>query len=500
MNQQAVSRRSEIFDIFLFFVLSSFTAIFSLSGYFKNNPIPEQSTFLHQHFFGILNLLMVVSFLVYVFLFLLFIHRRKKKDKKRISPWMICLFLFFILLRGATDFSSPYQSFVETFTYPVNHQIYNISYQGISLPDRIVNFLSESAILSFFLLPFTYMKGMEKPYLIKFFLGILFSVVVLCIACNIYSYITEGKSIIFNIKMMFFKEKGDFCHIASFTSHKNVYGFFLWLGTISLFLLSVLQEKYKGLNLALMVYFLLSAIVIKSRFPIGLITITILFYLIYTATAFHKKDRSFSIFSYSILGVLLFFLIIVFTFGKDTAICRKIRFLIEDFTNLRTIFSRKELTMRALSLINSPFHFFFGYGKEQYMYFFDRLGLAIMSDDIVDLAHNGFLDVIVSYGITGFLPVLLVNISIVIKSIRLIIRKNNRGILYLFFFLTITFYGFVESRILMGLEGSGFFFLLILLVPVLIDDSCLTKGENDDIYHSMAMEKILITKLSDKQN
>ena len=250
-----------------------------------------------------------------------------------------------------------------------------------------------------------------------------------------------------------------------------------------------------GLNLALMVYFLISAIIIKSRFPIGLITLTILFYLLYTAIAFHKKNRSFSVFSYSVLGMLSLFLIIIFTFGKDASLCQKVRFLITDFTNLRTIFSRKELTMRALSLINSPFHLFFGYGKEQYIYFFDRMGVAIMSQDIVDLSHNAFLDIIVSYGITGFLPILFINVSLVLKNILLITRRNWHGIIYIFFFLTITIYGFVESRALLGVEGSGFFFLLIYLVPVFIDASCLSGNSCFDIYHSLAMKKVLTKKL-----
>lgn len=495
MNQQAVSRRSEILDIFLFFVLSAFTAIFAVSGYFKSSPFPEQFSFLCQHFRGILNLLMVVCLLIYVFLFLFFIQRRYLKTGKRISPWLISIFLLFVILRGFTDFSSPYEPFVETFVYPSTHQIYNIAYQGITFSDRIVNFLCEVGILSFFLLPFTYLGDLKKNYLAGFFIGILFCLVLFCLVCNIYSYITEGKKIIFNIKMMFFKESGDFYYISSFTSHKNVYGFFLWIGTLALLLLSILQEKYMGLNLALMVYFLISAIIIKSRFPIGLITLTILFYLLYTAIAFHKKNRSFSVFSYSVLGMLSLFLIIIFTFGKDTSLCQKVRFLITDFTNLRTIFSRKELTMRALSLINSPFHLFFGYGKEQYIYFFDRMGVAIMSQDIVDLSHNAFLDIIVSYGITGFLPILFINVSLVLKNILLITRRNWHGIIYIFFFLTITIYGFVESRALLGVEGSGFFFLLIYLVPVFIDASCLSGNSCFDIYHSLAMKKVLTKKL-----
>lgn len=496
MNQQAVSRRSEILDIFLFFVLSAFTAIFAVSGYFKSSPIPEKYAFLHQHFFEILNLLMTICLLIYVLLFFLFIRRRYKKTKKRISPWAISFFLLFVALRGMTDFSSPYHPFVETFVYPVNHQIYNISYQGIRMVDRIINFLAESASLSFFLLPFTYIKGLDKEHLLHFFLGILFILVIFCFICNIYSYIKEGKDIIFNIKMMFLKENGSFRYISSFTSHKNVYGFFLWIGTLSLFLLAIIQERYKGLNLALMVYFLISAIIIKSRFPISLISLTIFFYLIFMAIGFHKKDYIFSVFCYTILGLFFFFLVLVFTLGRDTSIYRKIIFLISDFTNLRTIFSRKELTMRALSLINSPYHFLLGYGKEQYMYFFDQLGVAIMSQDIVDLAHNGFIDVIVSYGILGLIPIILINIDILVRSIRLIIKGNYRGIIYLFIFSTITFYGFVESRILMGIEGSGFFFFIIMLTPILIDDFRLTKAGSVDMYHSMAMKKFLASKLA----
>lgn len=496
MNQQAVSRRSEILDIFLFFVLSAFTAIFAVSGYFKSSPFPEQFSFLCQHFRGILNLLMVVCLLIYVFLFLFFIQRRYLKTGKRISPWLISIFLLFVILRGFTDFSSPYEPFVETFVYPSTHQIYNIAYQGITFSDRIVNFLCEVGILSFFLLPFTYIKGLNKEHLLRFFLGILFTLVLFCFICNIYSYIKEGKDIIFNIKMMFLKENGNFRYISSFTSHKNVYGFFLWIGTLSLFLLAVIQERYKGPNLALMVYFLISAIIIKSRFPVSLISLTIFFYLIFMAIGFHKKDYIFSVFCYTILGLLFFSLILIFTLGRDTAIYRKITFLISDFTNLRTIFSRKELTLRALSLINSPYHFLLGYGKEQYMYFFDQLGTAIMSQDIVDLAHNGFIDVIVSYGILGLIPIILVNIYIFVRSIRLITKRNYRGIIYLFIFSTITFYGFVESRILMGIEGSGFFFFIIMLTPILIDDFRLTKAESIDRYHSMAMKKLLASKLT----
>lgn len=494
MNQQAVSRRSEIVDIFLFFVLSAFTAIFAISGYFKSSPFPEQFSFLCQHFHGILNLLMVVCLLIYVFLFLFFIQRRYLKTGRRISPWLISLFLLFVLFRAVTDFSSPYHPFEEVVRSPFHPLDYTLQYDGIPMADRIVNFLCETAVLSFCILPFTYLKEMNKSYLAKFFLAILFALAALGLVATLYSFMTEWNEILFNIKLFFFRQNDtdhEFCLIKSFTTHKNVFGYFLWSASISLFLLSVYQQKFKLLNLILMIYFLFFCIIIKTRFPMALTAITILFYLLYMAIDLRRKAKGFSIFCFSVLGCLFLSILFLLTIGKDCSISRKIISLFQDFSEIANLLGRKDLWKRAICLINSPFHLFFGYGKEQYIYFFDQSGL-LMGREIVDLCHNGFIDILVSYGILGLLPVVLLHVVLIEKDIRLILKKNWRSILYLFLFITITSYGFVESRVLLGLDGSSFFIFLLLMMPTMIDDAFYTETKSNDIYRSIAMKDILL--------
>ncbi len=494
-NSQNKIDKSEIVDIVFLFFLSAFPALFSIAGLSKKILLGENNdSWLSVHFSTWFPLLLIIGMLLYVFFASLFISRRKKKQTMKVSPWLISFFGLMILCRAITNYASPYGAFSIEILSPFDQTIKSFSYEGVSFLNRTLSFLAESFSLSYMLLLLVFIPTLDKKAFKKVFQYVLILIYLAFLVMKFYSYIKEMDEIENNFMLLAGKKAGVILPVTSFTTHKNMYGFFLWISSLSLLFLYFYHKRFGYFFLFLMAFDFVTCFCAASRLPSLLIFLTMGFLLFYMAVFDLKRNKANGILSIILLSFFVIFLLVMALGYNETPLGKKIVYLFSSFRDYRTLTTRNALHDRALSLFSTPFSYLFGYGKEPYLYFFKESGIR-MEQELVDFAHSAFIDMLLAYGWIGFLLLLCFYSYLFYHIISLIAKHDEHGIVYLFLFLIMIGYSTEESKLMpLSMDGTSVLSIYLLILPLEAEYSFVKSKKDFAFYKKERMYRETLCK------
>ncbi|MFA6829088.1 MAG: O-antigen ligase family protein [Bacilli bacterium] len=464
---------NDILDISVFVILTLLTAVLTL-GYFYSTTIFNDD-YSGLKLFGMIigyqvdkamNIgLFIPMFIIFIFLLGFFVFLRMQKTNIFISKTVMALMVFFVLARFITNVAFPYGEQTYVIFSSIRQASYSIPFAGFSASERIISFLLETLLIVFFGIAFTYIKTFSNKFnkVVNFFLYLLIAV---AIVMNIFSYITESAKIVNNLQVIFTNSDKSFDHgIISFTSHRNVYGFFILMASLASMILSF-KKKPNPLFLLLVVYFFITCFYLKSRTPFFLIFSTLMVMLVFNSVFFFKHYKIYSISSMVLFVFIVIFCLLIFCFAPNWEISIHFRRLFEIYNDSGTVLARLDLNTRALDMLSSSFYYvLFGYGKIPFINIYNTFGTMI-SQQTIWSSHNGFLDVLLSYGLVGLASQILCFGVLVYHAISLAFRKPLISFTYLFVILITIIYGFFEMRVPFGIDPSGLIFVFLLVYPI----------------------------------
>ncbi len=468
-------KENDVLDIILFILISLFAAFFTLGRFgreadFELNQTgivilgkeilytPSEPMNLYLFIPG------TICYLVIVFAFLI---SRHKKVNKLPSKYILSLFAIFVFIRFISVVSFPYGEQIYSFTSPFDQSLVNVSYSGYSISNRFISFFTDIFFASYFFIAFDYLKTFSKAFdkALDYF---LYAVIAVAFVMTIYSYCAEASKISNNITFLFVDHSGEFdITISSFTSYRNVYGFFLLMGCVACFVLSFIR-KPNPIYFILPLYFFITDFLVWSRTPLLCIYLLFVIQLLFYAIFRFKKNKGYAIFSICSLSAVVLLIVFIFGIFRNSSFSQNLIFDLESFSDHGTVESRYALWVRALSMFNSPFYCIFGYNRSPFLEINYTYG-GLVHQGVLWTSHNSFIDVLLSFGLLGFLFILLA-IGYLCYSCIMIIKRTNRigtGLGFIAIGIVLIVYSCYEPRMLFLMEGTSIFFSIVYLWPVL---------------------------------
>lgn len=400
----------------------------------------------------------------FILLFIFFIFRYKET---KILPSKIITTIGLILLIGSIIglfFFSPKGDY--TYISPIENESYktsiNVSYNGLELIGKIYESIALLLFGSYFILVFTYVKTLSN-YVVPIFRLALVVPIIIALVLIIYSFINEGWKWNNNFRFLL-KKVVEVANIQSLANHKNMFGFFLFLASLSSIIL--FNKHHKIIFILLTLFFFVCTILIFSKTSVALILLSFLFSSIIYAIANFKTHKLNSLICLVITIVSIIAIIVC------SYLLIKNGFL-DKFKNNNTLDSRFDHFFIAQAMFkNQPItRWIFGYGRipftNLYMDFETKIGFEVLWT-----THNCYMETLAHYGLIGLLGIILCDIYVLYCISYLVFKKKQKECaVYYPVFLILCAYSFFEPR-MMFLFSSGtevFLFYFIILFPVLLD-------------------------------
>lgn len=464
---------TELRDTFILIVLSLLTGVLSIgkfSSMVDPNKIWDRNVIVVGKYFIEYNkvpnkIIYIPLFCVFFLLLLLFFIFRYKETKtlpnKLITTIGLILFigniigLFFFSPKGDYTYISP----IENGTY--NTSI-TVSYNGLELVGKIYESIALFLFGSYFILVFTYVKSLSN-YVVPIFRLALVVPIIIALVLLIYSFIKEGNEWITNIKY-YLNIVDKKANIISLTTHKNMFGFFLFLASLS-FLILFCKYHYIILYIIPSIFNIFSLLIFSKTSTILILTAYIIVGIIYFVI--NLKTRKFN--SIISLIVLILFSLIstcIFYFIIKNGLYKK-------FLENNTLTSRYEHFVIAKAMfINQPFfRWIFGYGRISFTSIYSTFENQVHFE-VLWTSHNCYMDVFAAHGFFGVFEILSCDFYILYCISDLIFKKKRyECLVYYPVFLILCIYSFFEPRMLFLISGGTemFLFYFVILFPVLLD-------------------------------
>lgn len=292
--------------------------------------------------------------------------------------------------------------------------------------------------------------------------------------CIVYSLITEFEKYIDNFILIFiYPQSYEYNNITSFVLNRNVYGFYLLVGSIFLLAEFFHHENIPCLLLFFFQYFI--CLIIKSKTPF-LVMSVLFFSLMILYPIFHyRQKKGYSVLLLSILSIFLLYILVSYFFFRETYFNNYVLPFIRQITNWSTMNARKDITRTALSMLNTPYFVFFGYSRYPFMTIFASYNAFLPIDHSVTFnTHNSFADILMEFGLFGLLFMAVFFALIARKLVlRLLFEKKISYLKYIILFISMLVYSYSEPRFLLLEEGSALFFAIMLSFPYVLE-----KNEN----------------------
>ena len=464
--QQKKAKKSEIIDIILFVVISVAVCGFSLGcfGFDLDANNNYQKTFVYR-MRGYLNWpLLLVVFVAYVTMIGILAYRRYKKTKVKPSNGVWALFIIVSLLYAIMPATSAYGAQVYSYTCPFDQNIYQVNYT-FEIFDRILTWFCNSMFFSYFPFAITYFKTFDKVYMRKAVHFGFYFLIGLGIAMNLYSHIFEFQGWLTMDK-----------NLMSFAGHKNYYGFYELLAIICAAI--YFFQKPNWFVALCLPYFLANMVIIPSRTPLLLAAIIFLFTLIVFPIINRKKYKQFNRYCLILLGVIIIAGVALGILYKD-----KLLSVLEQFNDMSTMTYRSDHWKMAFSMLNDPYHIILGYGRVPFVniYLDYQTQIVTLKEglDILEFAHNAFLETWMYSGIVGLLIVAMEYGYMGYMTVYLLRKKRYFTLIYIVIFLCFLLYGIVEPRMLFSFDAGNIFFVVVLFWPLILD-YCNCRKETED--------------------
>ncbi|MDD6241165.1 MAG: hypothetical protein PUA93_06265 [Eubacteriales bacterium] len=478
-------RKEDIFDSILLAFLGALSVLFVLPGF------SLQDKAIQVHYNELLPVQVLVSaYVLFLSLTYFLMTSRRKVTGKGIPPLILFLYFGFLLLRLISLFSFPYGEV--SYSLFLKDVTGTFTYEGFSLPLRFLNFFNDAFLGFFYVLFFSYVRTFSEDIVKKETRGLSYFLISLVLVMIAYSLLKEKDIWNNNFSVLFLgKEARLDLSLRSFTSYRNVFGFFLMLSN----LLSI-AEMFRKPNLFFFFNLpltLFSLLIIFSRTPLLLITISDLvfaFLFVITMIQKHRKE-AIAVLIVSLAAILL--LIFLFLFNPSVA-----KFWKEAITNNHTVEARGVHVKYTDALLHSyPYYFFFGYNLVPYRSVLLEAKTYAIPFEQLPYSHLVYLDMVGQWGVFALLLVIAIYFFFLTGVISDLVRYQKVTTLgYFIFFVTSLLYGFLEPRGILMDESSSILYTIFLLYPLLFDlrgnQDHLEETMDDHLHH--ALEKIPFRK------
>ena len=411
----------------------------------------------------------VPIFILFGLLLFFFFYFRYRQTKVLPNRYIVAVLLLIFIIRFIGIFTfAPSGNYL--FESPANGIMVNVFYEGLSIGGKTVECFAELFYGLMFLLFFTYIKTFSKVvypiYKLALHVPLIIALVLL-----FYSWIKEGDLWINNILFFFRKRPYPTFDILSLAKHRNMFGFFMFLGTMTL-----IYDFFKSDNFLLMApigtLVFCSLIILSKTCAIMQASFVFLSVLLYTITNYKTRRKN------AILGIVLCISIIILSLITITLLFRS--GFIEMYRQHDTMGARIWLARFAMSMFpnQSPAYLIFGYGRIPFTQMFITYS-SIANAEVIWATHNCYIDTLCHYGITGLIFVFFIDGIVLYEIYTLVIKgKHRECIFYLPQFLILCIYSIFEPR-MMFLLSSGtevFLFYFVLLFPLLLDSGYSKNG------------------------
>ena len=271
----------------------------------------------------------------------------------------------------------------------------------------------------------------------------------------------ERPQIIESIKRIIHADFSFFGDVSSFTSHKNVAGFFVLVCSLSCLLLFSRRPSY----IYRIIYFLTIpyTVILQSRTPLILLLICgFLFGLLYPFFNF-KKNKGYSIAFITITALVLIVLISTYIIKAD-AINKRIH-----------AFFEKGTMVSRFTLISTSFDLFYhreiylltGLGKRPFAYLIGAYRSAIaLNDSVYHTSHNAFLDILFTQGVLSLLLVLALSVYLLVLCFKIGTQNRWMSFTRILIYLSCLVFSSMEPKGLFTREGNIVFFIFLNLLPI----------------------------------
>lgn len=303
----------------------------------------------------------------------------------------------------------------------------------------------------------------STKYLYRWVLGIVIAVVM---AEVLYSLVIEWEEYVFVFQNF---SEGARLSITSFTTNTNIYAFNLTMGVYAVGSLFISEKNHRWIYPLLGSLF--SILIVFTVSKTAMLAI-VLYIFIYGGMLIYRVLRSRPV----LLKMTMTSLIVLMVAGYqsiwmiDHPIMERIQSLLTS-SALGSFTSRVDIWVEGMTLFQNQ-NTFFGYGlglSNTYLGVATavRTGNAgqLMYQIVNDRFHNGFLEILVSYGLVGTLLLTIAHWEY-IKALIAMTKKYAITIPMWALLLSFAVQMMFEDRILFRPDLSGVFFLVLLILPL----------------------------------
>jgi hypothetical protein len=300
----------------------------------------------------------------------------------------------------------------------------------------------------------------SAKHLTRWVLGILIGVVVIEV---IYSLFTEWEEYVYVFENF---NDGVRLNITSFTNNPNTYSFMLTMGIYALGFLFMAEKKYRWIYVPLGIIF--SVMIVSTVSKTGMFAIVV-YVALYILLLAYRSLKTRKIIQKVILSGLIFLIFVGYQsiFIIDHPFMDRLQSLLT-VSAQNSFDSRVDIWVEGMRLIqNHNTLFGFGMGlSNTYL----GVATAIGSNDgtyqiVNDRFHNGFVEILVAYGLIGTLLLIVAHWHY-FKALIHLSKHDAITIPMWALIFSFVIQMMFEDRILFRPDLSGIIFLVMLMLPI----------------------------------
>jgi O-antigen ligase len=296
--------------------------------------------------------------------------------------------------------------------------------------------------------------------LTRWVLGILIGVVVIEV---IYSLFMEWEEYVYVFENF---SDGLGINITSFTNNPNTYSFMLTMGIYAVGFLFMAEKKYRWVYVPLGIIFSVMIVFTVSKTGMFAIVVYVALYILLLAYRSLKTRKTLQ---KVILSGLIFLIFVGYQsiFIIDHPFMDRLQSLLT-VSALNSFDSRVDIWVEGIRLIQSD-NTWFGYGlglSNTYLGVATAIGSIDGTYQIVnDRFHNGFVEILVSYGLIGTLLLIVAHWHY-FKALIQLTKHHEISIPMWALIFSFAIQMMFEDRILFRPDVSGIIFLVMLILPI----------------------------------
>ncbi len=403
--------------------------------------------------------------ILFLGLCVLFIIRRKVQFHRK-ELIITSIFIVIAVYRILTYLIFPTGEIVFQFLDPYTSSEITLTYSDYLTIDKVIECLSEVCFLFYFYVALAFFTDIKNDDgLITEIVYHLFALV--AVVMTFYSLIFETDGLINNFYDLIGVPGYNFVDVTSFTSHRNVFGFFITLAVISEIV--VFFRRANIVSLILMFYLTIFSIFIHSRTTICIcLLLCFLTAVLFSIFNFQKHKVISGIFI-GLFSCAVVFVIVFFAAFRDSEIVTILISQIESFFNFQTLFYRGSHIYTSFALLMSnPWFFWFGFGRVPYTSIYHQYLVTIDYEVEIVTSHCGFIEPFLYQGVIMGVLQLFGYIAILGYIIYMFTQKRtDRACGFIVAFFGLSLHSTFESRGLFIFDSTSVLYMLVLLLPVL---------------------------------